>query len=59
MTTTERLARWVASHGFTAVANNESECVQVVIPTTRDGVPSYPQVETVRTLSEARRALGY
>lgn len=57
--TMKALAGFIRSHGFTAVEDAEHGCVQLVIPTTRNGEPSYPIVETVRTLSEARRALGY
>lgn len=56
--TTEALARWVASHGFTTVLDRTRGCVHVVIPTTRNAVPSYPIVETVHNMAEARKALG-
>lgn len=53
----ERLAAWIRSHGFTATVTDTG--VEVQIPWVGPTGDTGTAIEHVRTVSEARTALGY
>lgn len=52
-------ARVVHEHKFDYNIDTRHNVLQVVIPCTRYGQPCQPIIETVSTVQEAYRALGY
>lgn len=55
----DKLAGFIANHGFTPILNINGESVAFFIPQTLNGVIDDYELAEVSTFDEARAALGY